>query len=342
MEAVRLMVEAREAEFLSPLAVKARDSRGRPRPEDPDPVRTCFQRDRDRIVHSKPFRRLKHKTQVFIEPVGDHYRTRLTHSLEVAQISRTVARALRLNEDLTEAIALAHDLGHPPFGHGGEQAIDDILRTLPGPGPKQFRHYDHSLRVVDVLADLNLTHETRDGIAGHSKGQADLTDADGQPVSTLEAAVVRVCDRIAYLNHDLDDEVRSGMLDSVPAGFAWLGTTQGKRIGAMVEDLILHSLDKPHVRLSDTMRSAMNDLKDWLFENVYFADPGPAAQVRKAKKLVQELLLYYIEPGRLPDGFDGVQGAVDYVAGMTDRFAMAQYERLFLPTQFRERVDQVI
>lgn len=335
------MVEAREAEFLSPLAARACESRGRPRPEFDDPVRTCFQRDRDRVVHSKPFRRLKHKTQVFIEPVGDHYRTRLTHSLEVAQISRTVARALRLNEDLTEAIALAHDLGHPPFGHGGEQAIDDVLRALPGPGPKQFRHYDHSLRVVDVLADLNLTHETRDGIAGHSKGQADLTDADGQPVSTLEAAVVRVCDRIAYLNHDLDDAVRSGMLQQVPEQFAWMGPTQGKRIGAMVEDLIRNSQDSPSVQLSDTMREAMNALKDWMFEHVYFADPGPAAQVRKAKKLVTYLLLYYLEPYHLPEGFQGVQGAVDYVAGMTDRFAMAQYERLFLPTQFRDRVDAV-
>ena len=335
------MVEAREVEYLSPFAVKARDSKGRPRPEGPDPVRTCFQRDRDRVVHSKPFRRLKHKTQVFIEPVGDHYRTRLTHSLEVAQISRTVARALRLNEDLTEAIALAHDLGHPPFGHGGEQAIDEVLRDLPGPGPKQFRHYDHSLRIVDVLADLNLSHETRDGIAGHSKGQADLTDADGQPTSTLEAAVVRICDRIAYLNHDLDDAVRSGMLSDAPKGLAWLGDTQGKRIGVMVEDLIRNSQESPHVRLSPRLQSAMNELKDWLFENVYFADPGPAGQVRKAKKLVRELLLHFTEPGNLPDGFQGVQGAVDYVAGMTDRFAMAHYERLFLPTQFRERVDLI-
>ena len=221
------MVEEREAQTLSPNAQLARNSLGRERPEADDPVRTCYQRDRDRVLHSKPFRRLKHKTQVFIEPVGDHYRTRLTHSLEVAQISRTVSRALRLNEDLTEAIALAHDIGHPPFGHGGEQAIDEVLQSL-GLGPVHFRHYDHSLRIVDVLLDLNLTEEVRRGIAGHSKGKADLSDADGQPTSTLEAAVVRICDRIAYLNHDMDDAIRSGMVSAAPE-FVEAGLTRASK-----------------------------------------------------------------------------------------------------------------
>ncbi|MES1147269.1 MAG: deoxyguanosinetriphosphate triphosphohydrolase [bacterium] len=341
MQPVRLMVEEREAQSLSPYASLARCSAGRQRPETEDPVRTCYQRDRDRVLHSKPFRRLKHKTQVFIEPVGDHYRTRLTHSLEVAQISRTVARALRLNEDLTEAIALAHDVGHPPFGHGGEQAIDEVLRSLLGAGPKQFRHYDHSLRIVDVLLDLNLTQEVRQGIAGHSKGQADLSDVDGQAISTLEAAVVRVCDRVAYLNHDMDDAVRSGMVSTIPTFVKDIGPTQGKRIGRMVEDVIVHSMDSPSVNMSAQMQSAMNDMKDWLFTNVYLADPGPATQSRKAQKLIHDLLLYYIEPGNLPEGYEGVQGAVDYVAGMTDRYAMAQYERLFLPTKFRENLDSI-
>lgn len=333
-------MEAREREYLSPFATCAGDSAGRLREEEPDPVRTAFQRDRDRVLHSKPFRRLKHKTQVFIEPRGDHYRTRLTHSLEVAQISRTVGRALRLNEDLIEAVALAHDVGHPPFGHAGEQALDETIREAV-PGHPGFRHDVHSLRVVDVLADLNLTYETRAGIGGHSKGRKDLEPSDGEPTSTLEAAVVRICDRIAYLNHDLDDALRSGLVSSVPAEFLRLGTSHGKRVSSMVFDLIDNSLDQPAVRLSDDMAGQMNSLKEWLYENVYLLKPHPADQIAKAQRMVKDLLLHHLRPGELPAGFEGVQGALDYVAGMTDRFAISTYVRLFVPTEFSDIVAVV-
>ena len=238
---VRELIERREVEALSPYAARSVKSAGRVVAEEPDPVRTCFQRDRDRILHSKPFRRLMYKTQVFIAPVGDHYRTRLTHSLEVAQIARTIGRALRLNEDLIEAIALGHDVGHTPFGHAGEAALDEAIRSLPadaGDRPAGFRHYEQSLRVVDVLAKLNLTQETRAGIGGHSKGRKDLTAFDGEPTSTLEAAVVRIGDRIAYLNHDLDDALRSGIVVNVPGEFLEIGASHGKRIGGMVRDVI--------------------------------------------------------------------------------------------------------
>ena len=344
MATIREASEAREAEWLSHFATLARESQGRVRQEEPDPVRTCFQRDRDRILHSKPFRRLKHKTQVFIEPAGDHYRTRLTHSLEVAQIARTIGRALRLNEDLVEAIALGHDVGHTPFGHAGEQAIDETLREefrgVEG-APLGFKHWEHSLRIVETLTDMNLTWEVRSGIGGHSKGRKDLTSHDGEPTSTLEAAVVRISDRIAYLNHVLDDAVRSGMIAEIPPQFLQIGASHGKRITAMVSDVIRESEGVPAVRISEPMTCQLNDLKEWLFENVYLREPLPMDQVRKAKRLVRELLLYYAVPGRLPDGFEGVQGAVDYVAGMTDRFAMQTYERLFLPREFSDFVELV-
>lgn len=341
---IREETELWEERALATRAMLASASAGRVRAEEPDPVRTCFQRDRDRILHSKAFRRLKHKTQVFIEPAGDHYRTRLTHSLEVAQIARTIGRALRLNEDLIEAIALGHDVGHTPFGHAGEQAIDEVLRedfAGVGGAPTGFRHYEHSLRIVDVLADMNLTHEVRAGIGGHSKGRKDLSAADGEVTSTLEAAVVRISDRVAYLNHDLDDAVRSGLIDGVPAQFAALGDSHGKRISGMVQDVIRESRDQDVIGLSDGMLSAMNDLKEWLFVNVYLREPVPMVQVRKAKKIVRELLLYFAEPGNLPAGFDGVQGAVDYVAGMTDRFAIKTYQDLFIPTEFADVVARV-
>lgn len=339
-ESIRESVEERERSFLSPFAMCAADSAGRPRAEEPDPVRTAFQRDRDRVLHSKAFRRLKHKTQVFIEPKGDHFRTRLTHSLEVAQISRTVGRALRLNEDLIEAIALAHDVGHPPFGHAGEHALDETLKEVL-PDHPGFRHFEHSLRVVDVLADLNLTHETRAGIGGHSKGRKDLEPSDGEPTSTLEAAVVRVCDRIAYLNHDLDDALRSGLVSAIPDQFLRLGATHGKRVSAMVFDVIENSVDRPAIHLSEGMAMEMNSLKEWLYENVYLLEPHPADQILKAKKLVRELLLHYLKPGNLPPGFEGPQGALDYVAGMTDRYAISTYLRLFVPTEFGDIVAVV-
>ena len=337
------MIEMREREHFSEYAMLSSESQGRRRQEDPDPVRTCFQRDRDRILHSKPFRRLKHKTQVFIELVGDHYRTRLTHSLEVAQIARTIGRALRLNEDLIEAIALGHDVGHTPFGHIGEEALDDVLKEQSIDGlPKKFRHYEQSLRVLDVLEDLNLTHEVREGIGGHSKGRKDLTAFDGEPTSTLEAAVVRISDRVAYMNHDLDDAVRSGIIESIPARFQKIGASHGKRISAMVVDVIDHSIDQPAIRLSSEMLALMNDLKEWLYENVYLEYPKIYPDIRKAKHIVRELFLYYLRNGDLPEGFEGPLGALDYVAGMTDRFAIEKYHQLFIPTGFEERIRTVL
>ncbi len=330
---IRQWTEQRERESLSPLAMCAEDSQGRVRDEAQDAVRTVFQRDRDRILHSKSFRRLKHKTQVFIDPAGDHYRTRLTHSLEVAQVARTIGRALRLNEDLIEAIALGHDVGHTPFGHMGESALDECVREATG---GHFRHYEQSLRIVDVLEDLNLTHEVRAGIGGHSKGRKDLTAFDGEPTSTLEAAVVRLSDRIAYMNHDIDDALRSRIVDSIPDRFLALGERHSQRIGTMVMDVIENSLEQPRIAMSPELLELMNDLKEWLFEHVYLKYPVLYPDTQKVKRLVQELFEHYCEPGHLPSGFEGIQGAVDYVAGMTDRFAIETYARIKLPSSFRQ------
>ena len=340
---IREAIEERENESLCANAQQSSQSRGRWQHEEEDGVRTCFQRDRDRILHCKSFRRLNHKTQVFIAPLGDHYRTRLTHSLEVAQIARTIGRALRLNEDLIEAIALGHDVGHTPFGHIGEDALDEVLRSLDRPdSPKSFRHYEHSLRVVDDLERLNLTHEVREGIGGHSKGRSDLTAQDGEQATTLEGAVVRISDRIAYLNHDLDDAIRSGIIDEIPAAFSHIGPSHSRRIGAMVRDAIQSSLDQPIIRLSDEMLAVMNSLKEWLYENVYYEYPRLYPDIDKAKGLVRSLFLHYLEPGHLPEGFSGSQGAIDYVAGMTDRFAIERYRALYIPTAFEERIRTVL
>jgi dGTPase len=356
-DSIREQIESREALYLSPLAIKASESLGRPKPEADDPVRTCFQRDRDRILHAKSFRRLKHKTQVFIDPLGDHYRTRLTHTLEVAQIARTIGRALRLNEDLIEAIALGHDVGHSPFGHAGERALDEAINdywfrfegaasnhqdSLPMESeswlePRHFRHYEQSLRIVDILENLNLSEEVRLGIGGHSKGRKDLTAMDGEPVSSLEAAVVRVSDRIAYLNHDIDDALRSGIITAVPDEFQILGTTYSQRIGILVEDVIKQSFDKPYVGVSPHFLDKMNVLKEWMFENVYLRYPVVFPDVDKAANLVKELFVHFCNPGTLPPGYSGLQGAVDYVAGMTDRFAIETYETLKLPAAWERR-----
>lgn len=331
---IRELIERKEAESLSPLATLAANSAGREREEPPDPVRTCFQRDRDRILHSKSFRRLKYKTQVFIAPTGDHFRTRLTHTLEVAQVARTIGRALRLNEDLIEAIALGHDVGHTPFGHIGEAALDEALKRRVGPDAR-FQHYEQSLRIVDILEGLNLTQEVRAGIGGHSKGRNDLSAFDGEPTSTLEAAVVRISDRIAYLNHDLDDAVRSGMISAIPSRFLDLGATHGMRVGTMVMDVITNSIDRSAITLSEPMLHALNDLKEWLFEHVYLRYPELYPETQKARILVQELFDHYLESASLPEGFEGVQGAVDYIAGMTDRFAIETYAAIKLPQGFR-------
>lgn len=349
----REVTEQWERERLSPLAALASASKGRESPEPEDELRTGFQRDRDRIIHSKAFRRLKHKTQVFLAPEGDHYRTRLTHTLEVMQVARTVSRALRLNEDLTEAVALAHDLGHPPFGHAGEDALNDVMEPVGG-----FRHYAQGLRVVEVLevrvrADgtpvrgLNLTWEVRDGIGSHSKGLADLPPVagggfdDGQP-ATLEGQVVRLADRIAYVHHDTDDAIRAGLITErdVPASVrAKLGQTHGEWLGRMVRDLVAASRDQRVIQLSEEIRVPLNALKDFLTERVY-RGPGAAVEVAKAKRLVQALYRYYLDhPEEIPAEYreliargEPVGRVVgDFLAGMTDRYAIRLAESLFVP-----------
>jgi dGTPase len=270
--------EEAERRLLSPLAALSAESKGRVCEEEKCPIRTDFQRDRDRIIHSKAFRRLKHKTQVFIDPEEDHYRTRLTHTLEVSQISRTVSRALHLNEDLTEAIALGHDLGHTPFGHAGESALDSAYREyVPA---ARFRHNEQSLRVIDILEHdgqgLNLTWEVRDGILHHSKGAKDLHLGESGSAATLEGRVMRVCDRIAYINHDIDDAIRAGIIteDDLPKECTEiLGSRHSKRISTMVIDLVENSKDTNDISLSRDVVEATNKLKDFLFENVYV--PGP-------------------------------------------------------------------
>jgi dGTPase len=317
-----------ERDTLSPHAVLAAESRGREHPEPQDPIRTCFQRDRDRIVHAKSFRRLKHKTQVFLAPEGDHYRVRLTHTLDVSQIARTVARALRLNEDLTEAIALGHDLGHTPFGHLGEQALTPFLG-------RPFRHSEQSLRVVEHLENdgggLNLSWEVRDGMLHHPWSMP--------PPSTLEAKVVRFADRIAYVNHDVDDAIRAGVLapDELPSGaLATLGTTHSERINTLVTDLVEQSEGKPDVRLSEPVFRALDDLRDFMFKEVYLRE-GAHEDHEKAVKLLRDLFSYFLEhPDELPDEYRSAPGdlptrVADHVAGMTDRYALRTYERLFLP-----------
>ncbi len=341
---IRIQQEQLEREHLSPYAMLSAESAGRARHEEQCPIRTDFQRDRDRIVHSKAFRRLKHKTQVFIDPEEDHYRTRLTHTLEVSQISRTVARALRLNEDLVEAIALGHDLGHTPFGHNGERALDTVYRNyVPG---ASFSHYEQSVRVVEFLErdgrGLNLTKEVRDGILQHSKGSGDL-DMGGN--GTLESRVVRIADRIAYINHDIDDAIRAGMISEsdLPSGCVkLLGGRYSARIASMVIDLVENSREKPELSMSAEILAAMNELKDFLFERVYGPDAsGPRIEeLRKAEHLVTELFGFYMDhPELLPEWRQAEIGTVegrarvvcDFVAGMTDRYAQREYAEHFMP-----------
>jgi dGTPase len=324
----RERTEEIERQALSERAVLSSETKGREREEEPDPLRAAFQLDRDRIVHSKAFRRLKHKTQVFVSPEGDHYRVRLTHTLEVAQIARTAARALRLNEDLTEAIALGHDLGHTPFGHLGEEALTPFLG-------RPFRHNEQSLRVVDHLErdgrGLNLTWEVRDGIVNH-------TWAMPLP-STLEGQVVRFSDRIAYVNHDVDDAIRAELLDpgEVPkAVTAVLGSSHGERIDTLLTDLVRQSEQAGEIRLSPAVFDALLELREFLFQRVYLR-PEATDEQRKAIELVRSLLSYYLEhPEAVPPEYrttsdDLPTQVADYIAGMTDRFALRTYEQLFLP-----------
>lgn len=316
---MRLQQEQLEKQILSSRACLSSMSRGRLVPEEPCSFRTSFQRDRDRITHSKAFRRLKHKTQVFIAPEGDHYRTRLTHTLEVAQIARTVSRALRLNEDLTEAIALGHDLGHTPFGHAGEEELNAIH-------PGGFSHNRQSLRVVDFLEKLNLTWEVRDGILNHS--------GDNLP-ATLEGQVVRICDRIAYINHDIDDAVRAGILslEHLPEQcLSALGSTHSQRINTLVSSLIENSIDSDQICLGGSMANILERLRDFMFASVYIGS-RPKTEEVKAKHVINQLYKYFLDnPCVFPETECNPQAVCDYIAGMTDRYVVSLYKRYFLPT----------
>lgn len=346
---IRYQLEEREEEILSPFATLNKNTKGRRIEEEDDgcDIRMPFQRDRDRIIHAKTFRRLKHKTQVFLAPAGDHYRTRLTHVLEVSQIARSVAAALCLNEALTEAIALGHDLGHTPFGHAGEATLNELH-------PGGFRHYVHSLRVVDFLENrgkgLNLTFEVRNGIIKHSKGRNDILPADTSELpATLEGEVVRVADIIAYVNHDMDDALRAGIIkdEDLPAEIkAVVGDRHSKRTGAMVRDLIVETLTANNGRLhfSEKMLRAITDLRAFLYENVY-RFYKVHNEFEKAQRVIRDLYFYFLENGLTArDGVGAGKGqplwpndkiahrrVCDFIAGMTDRYALSLYEHIFLP-----------
>lgn len=328
---IRLKTEKFEEEFLSPYAKKSIDSIGREQEEEQDPFRTCFQRDRDRIIHCNAFRRLKHKTQVFLSPEGDHYRTRLTHTLEVSQIARTIARCLSLNEDLTEAIALGHDLGHTPFGHAGERALNGCCSL-------GFRHYEQSVRVVEYLEKggkgLNLTAEVREGIMRHTCGEQS---------QTLEGQAVRIADKIAYINHDIDDAIRGGVMkeDDIPKDITdVLGNRRSIRINNMVTSVVNNS--KEEISMDSETYTAFDSLHNFMFERVY-RNPVAKGEEGKAVELVERLYRYFVEdPKKLPEEFinmldlHGAERVVcDYIAGMTDRYAVQVFNGLFVPYSWK-------
>lgn len=332
---IREQLEHTENSLLSPQAQKSRETRGRIFPIEESEVRTCYQRDTDRIVHSKAFRRLMHKTQVFLQPEGDHYRTRMTHTLEVSRIARTIARALRLNEDLTEAIALGHDLGHTPFGHAGEAALSEMMG-------KPFYHNEQSLRVVDFLErdgqGLNLTYEVRMGILGHTGPRIP---------ETLEGQIVRVSDRIAYINHDIDDAIRAGILREadIPKDISQiLGETHRERVNTLVMDMITQTLETGDLGMRPDVHHAMDTLRAFLFERVY-KNPVAKGEEHKARNMLQALYSYYIRhPEKLPADFipqldfEGMPRVIcDYIAGMTDKYAISKYEDIFIPSAWHVR-----
>ncbi len=328
---IRESMELREQELLSPFASHSTDTRGRDRPEEECDVRTAYQRDRDRILHCKAFRRMKDKTQVFLAPQGDHYRTRLTHTLEVSQIARTIARALRLNEDLVEAIALGHDLGHTPFGHSGEKALEQVH-------PGGFAHYKQSVRVVEILEKngngLNLTWEVRDGMKNHR--------TSGKP-STLEGQVVRFSDKIAYIHHDMDDAQRAGIIteDDIPVTMrTFLGYTTRERLNTFVHNSIENSLDKDSISMSPDVYEAMMELRSLMFRNVY-ENPVAKKEEERAMKMLTELYEYYTDhpeamPGEYRElakcrGVPKEQAVCDYISGMTDQYSMKKFRELYIP-----------
>ncbi len=331
---IRESLEKWEEEYLSPYAAKSRESAGRLRDEEQCDIRPVFQRDRDRIIHSKSFRRLKDKTQVFLSPMGDHYRTRLTHTLEVSQNARTIARALRLNEELVEAIALGHDLGHTPFGHAGERALNRVC-------PYGFDHAAQSVRTVDLLEKdgqgLNLTFEVRDGIRNHQ--------TKGHPM-TLEGCVVRLSDKIAYIHHDMDDAIRAGILTEadVPARIREaVGATTGERLDHFIHDIVSASSGKGQICMSGPVEAAMGELRRFMFERVY-QNPQAKGEEGKAEILMETLYDYYLHhPDVMPEDFQGLlergeppeRVVCDYVGSMTDRFAIAKYEELYIPKSWR-------
>lgn len=328
---VKEMLEQAELRNLSVYAAKSLHSKGRERPISPDDSRTEFQRDRDRVIHSKGFRRLQFKTQVFLAPEGDHYRTRLTHTLEVAQVARTIARGLRLNEDLTEAIALAHDLGHTPFGHIGERTLNEL-------NPGGFKHYLQSLRLVDKLegtGGLNLTWEVRNGIINHS---------GSLQAASLEGMVVGRSDRIAYINHDIDDAIRAGLLSAsqLPEeAIKVLGRTHGERINTMITDILINSEGKPEIRMSEAVQAATDQMRTFLFEHVY-QDSWRSDEEAKCDFIIKQLFAYYTsQPDHMPQEFyqiaqqEGVaRGVTDFIASMTDRYAIRLFRQLFMPEAF--------
>lgn len=332
---IREEQEKREHLIFSPYASFSDESRGRDRDEEPCPMRTIYQRDRDRIIHCKTFRRLKHKTQVFLAPEGDHYRTRLTHTLEVAQIARSIARALNLNEDLTEAIALGHDLGHTPFGHAGERTLNSLC-------PMGFAHYKQSIRVVEFLEKdgqgLNLTWEVRDGILNHR--------TSGNP-STLEGKAVRISDKIAYINHDIDDGIRAGILkeSDIPLEYTdVLGNSTKERLNTMISDIIMNSIGKNDLVMSEPVRKAMTELRKFMFESLYL-NPTAKSEEAKADKLITELYRYYVaNTDKLPDTYKRFitefderpeQVVCDYIAGMSDQYSISKFQEIFVPKAWK-------
>lgn len=316
---IREQLEQREFEYLSEYATKSRDSLGRKRPIKECDLRTCFQRDRDRILHSKAFRRLKHKTQVFLSPFDDHFRTRLTHTLEVSQIGRTIARALNLNEDLVEAISLGHDLGHTPFGHCGEGVLNDLVDG-------GFHHNVQSVRVVEVLEDLNLCQETVDGI---------LTHTWGYKPKTLEGQVVQLADKIAYINHDIQDSVRAGIIsesDLPKECIEYFSSNPSDRLGKMINEIVKNSLGKDKVTMSDEGWDYTVKLREWMFDNVYIDSPAKLEET-KARKVVRELFYLYSDMLKSRcDGKDIQRIVTDYISGMTDRYAVERFKAHFIPT----------